>query len=228
MRTFKEISQDLKNLLEHEEQKEKELIAEGGLSRIIMQVKDNNKTFGVVSAYRNENTKEENNKQTSNLTSDLTHMNLGFVKLEGGYLETVETDEEGLEPIVKPVVERSFFVGNLTKEQAMELCTKYNQESVLFKDKDGLRYIDRNGKDVSPVFTKVIVDDNFVLKQIKDYFSRRLQGGNQRNYFKFDEIYVGIQNWKWGRHTILEYNDHESSDKYININVFDSHNNFRK
>lgn len=217
MRTIKEINEELKTLLEEDEQRRKELIAEGGLSRIIMQIKDNNKTFGVVSAYRNENSKEENNKQTSNLTGDLTHMNLGFVKLEGGYLETVETDEEGLEPIVKPVVERSFFVGNLTKEQAMQLCSKYNQESVLFKDKDGLRYIDRNGKDVSPVFKEIIVDNDFLLTQIKDYFSRRLQGKNQRNYFKFDEIYVGIQNWKWGRSTISEYNNTETSDKYTDI-----------
>lgn len=195
-------------------------IAEGGLSRILAHVKNDNKTFAMVSAYRHENTQKENNHQTMLLTSDLVHMHLGFIKMEGGYLEVVSdtAPENGVEPNTIPVIERSFFVGNISKEQAMELCEKYNQDSVLFKDKDGLRYIDKDGNNVSEVFTDVVVDDSYTLSKIKDFFSRRLQGGNKRNFFKFKEsFYVSIQNWNWAKHTISQYDNVEKSSEYIRI-----------
>lgn len=197
-------------------------VAEGGLSRILAHVKDDNNTFAMISAYRHTNTPKENNRQTMLLTSDLVHMGLGFIKMEGGYIEYPKDSKDSNTGV--PVKERSFFVKNITKEQAMELCKKYDQESVLFKDKDGLRYIDRNGNNTSELLTDIEVDDNFTLNKIKDYFSRRLQGGNQRNYFKFtkpesESVYVGIQNWRWARHTILEYDDKEKSDKYVSIDT---------
>ena len=202
----------VKKLIEQYNNIEKEQIAEGGLSRILAHVKDNDKTFGMISAYRHENTPEENNRQTMLLTSDLAHARLGGIKMEGGYLET---QDDGT---FIPVVERSFFVPNLTKEQAKELCAKYNQDSVLFKDKDGMRYIDRDGNTVFELSGDIIVDNDFALNKIKDFFSRRLQGGNQRNFFKFKEsFYVGIQNWKWARHTISQYDNVEKSDCYTKI-----------
>lgn len=193
-------------------------VAEGGLSRILAHVKDDNNTFAMISAYRHTNTPKENNRQTMLLTSDLVDMGLGFIKMEGGYIEYPKDSKDSNTDV--PVKERSFFVKNITKEQAMELCKKYDQDSVLFKDKDGLRYIDRNGNDVSEVFKDIEVDDNFTLNKIKNYFSRRLQGGNQRNYFRYKEsIYVGVQNWRWARHTISEYYNEEKSDKYVSIDT---------
>ncbi len=147
---------------------EKLKIAKDGLSRILAQVKDDDRTWAMISAYRNENSQEENNRQTMLLTSDLAHTHLDAIKIEGGYVEPV-TDEDVVNDV--PTKERCFFVGNITKEQAMELCAKYNQDTVLFRDKDGLRYIDRNGNDKSEIFSTATVDDNYALKQIKDYFS---------------------------------------------------------
>lgn len=221
MSLINEANQEINKFFNEERETQKRQIAEGGLSRILAHVKNDNKTFGMISAYRHENTPAENNKQTMLLTHDLISMKLGFIKMEGGYIETVSQDtpiEDGVVPDGVQVKERSFFVGNLTKEQAMELCAKYNQDSVLFKDKDGLRYIDKDGNNVSEVFMDIIVDNDFVLNKIKDFFSRRLQGGNKRNFFKFKEtFYVGIQNWKWARHTISQYDDVEKSDNYTDI-----------
>lgn len=211
MSKIKPILEELDKVLQPTD--EARQIAEGGLARIYAHVNDDDKTFAMISAYRHENTKEENNRQTMLLTHDLVHMGLGSIKMEGGY---VEVSDDGKEV---PVTERSFFVPNITKEQAIELCAKYNQDSVLFKDKDGMRYITKEGKDDSEKFTDIVVDDNYQLNKIKDFFSRRLQGGNKRNFFKFKEsFYVGIQNWKWGRSRVSEYDNVEKSYRYTNLN----------
>lgn len=198
---------ELNKIIDQEKEQEKRLIAKDRLSRVYTHFKDDNKTFAMISAYRPENTKEENNRKTMLLFHDLVAMKLGVVKMEGG-----------LSGNSAPVFERCYFIGNITKEQAIELCTKYNQSFVLFKDKDGLRYIDRNGNNISELSTDLDVDNDFAIEKMKDFFLRRLQENNQKDFVKNkDTFYIGIQNWNWGRHSMSEYDNVENSHKYTNI-----------
>lgn len=74
--------------------------------------------------------KEWNNKRTKRLEKLLKGMGLnGYFKTKGGYVEIGETPNISSE-------EKSFFIPNITKEQAIELGSKFDQDSVLFKDKN--------------------------------------------------------------------------------------------
>ena len=86
----------------------------------------------MISACRGERTEEENAKKTDELASDLRSMNYGFIRILGGYIENKGTEDE------KEVTEESFFVPKPKNEDdqtffdnAIKLCKKYNQDSVL-------------------------------------------------------------------------------------------------
>ena len=66
----------------------------------------------------------ENNRRIEELKSDLRSMGLSFIKTHGRW------NEGG-----KQTNEQSFLVPNITKEQALKLGKKYNQYSIIFKER---------------------------------------------------------------------------------------------
>ena len=141
----------------------------------------------MISACRGERTEEENAKKTDELASDLRGMNYGFIRILGGYIENKGTEDE------KEVTEESFFVPKPKNEDdqtffdnAIKLCKKYNQDSVLISLPEfcDFGYYKKNGDfDFSPG-EKFIANDN----EIGKYFSQLVKGSRAGKKFAFDDI----------------------------------------
>jgi hypothetical protein len=138
--------------------------------------------FFVISAFRNENTEKINLDLTNNLKQDLKQLSLGFISLIGGFPETTETGN------IIPAKEISLFIPYKNKIQlsedefrniAVDLCIKYNQESVLYCDPNTkiIGFLDQSGN----------IEGNlgkFSLYKLGDYWSE-LKGGNKNQRKKY-------------------------------------------
>lgn len=146
------------------------------LSRVYQYLKDPDIEFGIISACRNENSEKENATLSSNLYIDLRNSGAGIVKVKGGYLE--KTDDGS----TIQVEETSYIVRGLSKKQLFDLGRKYQQDSILWKDKDGCRYIYMNGSE-GPLYTKLATQENAV----KEYWTR-LKKGDRKFVFLSEMI----------------------------------------
>lgn len=163
------------------------IISDGGndLSRLITTFK--NGAF-VISASRDNYSQEENIKRTKNLKQDLINYKLGFRPSAGGFIENVGTENE------VAVEELSFIVpynkNQMSEEKflniAIELCNKYDQESVLValpNINSGKPYwVDKNGSNVQN-FKK-----DFRLAQKNDFYTRPLKHHTPGFTYEFEEI----------------------------------------
>ena len=150
----------------------------------------------MISACRGERTEEENKKKTDELSNDLRDLGYGYIRILGGYIENKGTEDE------KEVTEESFFVPKPKNtedkkffDDAIKLCKKYGQDSVLISLPDfvDFGYYDKNGDfDFSPG-EKFIAND----KQIGQYFSKLVKGSRAGKKFAFDDIKV---EWLATRH----------------------------
>ncbi len=108
--------------------------------------------YAIVSACRNEFTKEENEKRTNQLKEILQKSSFSFKKVLGGFIETKEDGSK------KEVKEKSFIIynydknGNVAEKDklfkfALQICKKFNQNSILYSEKgDKPRYYTQQGK----------------------------------------------------------------------------------
>lgn len=191
---------------------EKYMINEGGLSRIQQAISDPSVSFAIISASRNENTPEQNKELTKRLMKDVAKY--GFVKLQGGYIENSNGEDIA-------VTEKSVMVRGIPKEEALALGKKYNQEEILWKDSDGMRYLTSDGAETETRFKTdgFQTGNNYDLKSVGQYFSRRLQGGNKRNpiSFKDENLYLAEYNYynSMSRFVAEKCEEPESSYKRI-------------
>lgn len=159
---------------------------ESNWSRVLQHINDG---CMMISACRGENTEEENAKKTDELAKDIRAKGLGYIRILGGYIENKGTDEE------TEVTEESFFVPknkDMEDEEffniAIDLCKKYNQDSVLISlpDYTDFGYYDKSGNfDFSPG-EKFIAND----KEIGQYFSALVGGNRGGKKFAFSELKV--------------------------------------
>lgn len=113
-----------------------DLISEMSMARLVHHFQDTNDNDGgilIVSPDRAERTPAENRKLHDKLSQMLRSINLGYAQVRGGF---VETDESGDK---HEVVEKSFIIPKVTKEQAMKLSkivcrAPFNQEAVMWAD----------------------------------------------------------------------------------------------
>ena len=158
---------------------QKYILNESSLSRIMQHISDN-KTFGVVSPFRKDNSNKENKDAYAELKNEVREMGYGYIPLMGGYKE-----EKGF------VNEKSLFIPNITKDDIMEIGRKYNQDSILFKDKSGFYEIGTNrftgvGKILTKFKTKgkdISVDDTGNV--FTEFFSKLVKGGHSNKKFLF-------------------------------------------
>lgn len=126
-------------------------VNEKSLNRIID--KHGYNGYAIVSAYRNDKTPAENRENHLALIDDVNKAGFAYMKMFGGFIEDINTDNpiEVKEPVlfitnfkrgsVKPLENTDEL-----KKLAMDLCVKYNQDSILFKDIDSEpKYIDKEG-----------------------------------------------------------------------------------
>ena len=148
--------------------------------------------FAILSADRSERTPEENKEKSEELKKDIKSMGYWYTELKGGYVEVGKNGKR-----VPVDGEDSFIVPNMTKEEAMELGKKYDQDTVMFKDAKAhtLQYIITNERagnigDADSSFETQAGKDNFSVSSGNnlDYYSR-LPKSNKK------DLKIGF-NWK--------------------------------
>lgn len=156
-------------------------LIEAKLSRVFQYVEDDNKDFGIVSAFRGENSREENKKLHDDLKKRVREMGYGYIEMKGGYQE-----EGGV------VEELSLLIPNIKKEQIVKLGRHYKQHSVMYKNDQDFYYIGTNesagiGK-VLMRFKKGEGQDNLELAKHKvvQFFSQLRKGPHSGKKFVFN------------------------------------------
>lgn len=97
-------------------------IDEASTSRLYKNFTDDNTTFAIISGER------PDDDRTNELKKDVRSLNLGFNEFIGRWVEDgVNYDE------------KSLLIPKITFKQAFELGKKYNQSSIIFKDKEGVK-----------------------------------------------------------------------------------------
>jgi len=116
-------------------------IDEASLSRVYQHVSGHPKvkSWGMMSGFRNANTKQENQATNQQLEKDLRAMNLGFFKVQGHWKECQDSSiswQDCPKDQLKDSVEESFFIPNINNEQLLGLTQKYNQDAAVYGDKE--------------------------------------------------------------------------------------------
>jgi len=191
-RLVTEYSGKLKNILESVEksnglEETEEMVRESSIGRVWQHIENPTSTFVIISASRDENTEEKNDELYSGLKDIIRNkLELGYIELLGGYVEISEDGDE------VDVTEKSLLVPKISKEDAIKYGVELKQDTVLFKDSEGLDYIStktyndkeleklkKEGKIPIPIGT-VLVEfksqagkDNFAVskKAVELYFS---------------------------------------------------------
>ena len=108
-------------------------LVESSLSRLFQMVQEDDRDFGIMSAFRGSNTKVENIAKHEALKKKVRAMGYGFIELRGGYKE--ETGD---------VEELSLMIPSIKKKEIVRLGRENEQHSVMFKDKQNFYYIGTN------------------------------------------------------------------------------------
>ena len=190
-------------------------INESTLNRIIGT--HNKNGYIIISAYRGDRKPSENRQKHLELMDDIKNNGFSFIKVFGGFIENVGTDDEVL------VREPSLVVPNYpigkTKpyedteklfNMGVELCNKYNQDSFLYKDIDSKpKYIDKNGN------VDMEFDGDYIINKPEQYFTSISKNNNGR--FTFTEAYVVEPPQTLnGRHTkLLKFGESFVSNDYL-------------
>jgi hypothetical protein len=151
------------------------------LSRMYKLMQDDSHVFGIISACRSGYDKDDpinndrvNSEQTKKLAKDIKVLNRGYVLVNGWYVETNKEEKE------VEVIEGFFIVSGISLEDLVKLGKRYSQESVLFKDSDGVRYVDPIG---GQVLDKFKTDLSTSRKAVKKYFTQFKNKGNRKFIF---------------------------------------------
>ena len=110
---------------------EDQAIRESSWGRIIQHMEGSD-VFAVISPYLRKLSDEENDRRAREMKKVVRSMGYGYIPMDAGY-EHQDTGGIG--------IEESLFIPQITKEDAMELGRRYDQESILFKDRDGFHLI---------------------------------------------------------------------------------------
>jgi len=166
--------------------KHRRIFTEAKLSRIWQYIQDDSRSFGIISAYRNERSKEENENKHLLLRKKIRSMNYGYIELKGGY---VEIDAKGNHI---PVEEESLFIPSIKKDELLKLGIEFNQDSVIYKNKNEFVILSTNEKDGigTPLldFIKNGWDKNYTFdsEETKKVFSSLAKGNHRGKKFAYN------------------------------------------
>ena len=96
-------------------------------------------SWGMITAFRYANSKKENEASNKRLEQDIRKMGHGFFKVEGHWQECQDPNMNYVDcpkDKLKDSTENTLFVPGITKEQIGNLCKKYEQDAVVYGDKD--------------------------------------------------------------------------------------------
>lgn len=171
----------MSNKLRHIITENLKLISETKLSRIWRFIEEDKYGFGVMSAFRGEYSRLDNNQRHKELKSLLREKGYGFIELKGGFKE-----EEGF------VEELSLFIPNIPKNLLINLGSMYDQYSVIYKDSKEFIEIGTNQNsgigNVLRKFTLKGFDKNMLMDKdsVEDFFSALMKGTHRGRKFLFN------------------------------------------
>lgn len=165
----------------------KRVFLESSISRIWQHI-TNGKNFAVISAFLGDDDEldMESHKQ---LAKDIRQLGLGYIPLDSGY--SYKDTERGHDKIKN---EKSYFIPNISKEDALQLGEKYGQETILWKDQDEFVMIRPDGG-VEMTFKKDESDSlTFDKDVLKMAFSSLLRANKSQKGKKF--AFVSLESVK--------------------------------
>ena len=124
--------------------KAKELVREASLSRV-WQLTQSDRPFALITAFRGEHTRKENEMRNRELAALLRTQGFGYFFVDGYWVENPGTEYE------QHVSEDSLFViGDVGTDaqfvkKLVALAAKYNQDGVLIKTTEGVHIYDKAG-----------------------------------------------------------------------------------
>lgn len=172
-------------------------VTESSISRVFQHIEEPERSFGVISAFRQELSDAENVDRHRALIRDVRALGLGYVEMRGTYTEDGVTSQE-----------KSLFVPTMTKKQVMDLGIKYGQDTVIFKDADEFIMVStgpRLGVGVVDMrFQAGAGRSNLELAQsaMKEFFSNLLKGSHSGHQFQFkaeEKVDTGYYTKAYGR-----------------------------
>ena len=105
-------------------------INESGINRLHSKLSSEDSVFAVISPYRGEYEKKDNKKRMVHLKSDVRRLGLGFDHFLSRWVEDGKSFEEGY-----------LLISDIECGAAIKLGAKYDQNSIIYKDKDSLKEI---------------------------------------------------------------------------------------
>ena len=161
-------------------------LEESSLARIWKKVEDDNISFGIISDYHKPKSeteedikaaKKENLDSHKSLRETIRGMGYGYIELKGGY--KYEGDKEY-------TLEKSFIVPNITKDKLLNLCKKFRQETVIYKDAKEFSLLNaEGGVELSFVKGGGKVNLQQGIEAVKEYFSALVKGAHRDRKFSF-------------------------------------------
>jgi hypothetical protein len=190
------------------------MIYESSLSRIWQHI-EGDKSFGVISPFRKYYSEKENIERYNDLKKIIRDkLKLGYIEMDGGF------KEEGTW-----VKEKSLFIPNIKKEDLIELGEKFDQYSVIYKDKNEFIEIGTNDFSVKGQilsdFIKNGWNKNMQInsKWTEEFFSKLIKGSHRDRKFLFNlkESYLLEVNPKSFNESYTESATGKTQKKYIRL-----------
>lgn len=157
---------------------------ETGLSRINQHISDKG-TFAIIGSQDKDTKKDRFNELISEVSkvtdkAKKEDRKVGFNHLEGTY--TYDNGEVG--------TEKSLIIYNITKEEAMRIMRKLNQESIIWKDDSFFGFLDANGNEDGTFNGNMSFNKDMVSQ-----FGSKLRGKhNNAQGFVFEAFLVETNN----------------------------------
>lgn len=136
-------------------------ISESSVDRILN--KHGNAGMAIISANRSDADNRTNNEKTKELIKDLKDSGFTYIPVYGGYHGSDDVVDEYEPSFVVTCFDRNGEKQNIKKlfNFAIEMCGKYNQDSVLFKaPNQSPNYYDRNGAKVNTSSTNDVIKND--------------------------------------------------------------------
>ena len=190
------------------------MVYESSLSRIWQHIEED-KSFGVISPFRKYYSEKENLERYNELKKIIRDtLRLGYIELDGGFKEEGEW-----------VHEKSLFIPDIIKEDLIELGEKFDQYSVIYKDKNEFIEIGTNDFSVKGQilsdFIKKGWNKNMQINSelTKELFSKLIKGSHKDRKFLFNlkESYLLEVNPKSFNESYTESVTGKSQKKYIRL-----------
>jgi len=157
-------------------------IIENSLSIVWKYIENDEKTCGIVSAYRANLKEEENDNRYNQLKQAVRNSGYVYIEIRGGYKEK----ERGFIRV------KALFVLRIKKNGIINLGKKYEQDSVLYKDDKAIIMFGINkstGEDKILLGLKKTADKNNIdlaKELINKFFSELLIGSHKEKKFVFN------------------------------------------